>query len=222
MTDDLDLERRLADVFRAAPLDLVARPDAADALGARVRRIRRRRQAVAGGAAAGATALVVLAVAMLVPSGPGRTADPASPAPATSAAGLTMTGGAAGPLALGMDEAQARATGLVTGTGTPLDGLPGCRTLAGRRGVVGLRSSEGRVVSIDGDAFTGTAEGVRGGDPLARLRSRYPQARADAGGGYAVGVPGRPDAVYRFTVSDEGPVRVTSVRLESTDPGRCG
>jgi hypothetical protein len=234
-SDDLDLDRRLGELFQAPALDLAPRAGATSAVLIRVRQARRRRRAMqvaVPALAAAVVAGVLLSVDTLPTLGAPAPAPPAAVPTVPAAPGeLEMAGTAVGPLRLGMSTAQAEATGLLTGPGTTSDSArPDCLHYSAERSIQLVEIGPRGVHRIMVSPFIHTPQGIAVGDEYKKLHAGYPASvpavPTDADDGFRVPVPGQTGAWYVFELeqADNGQpptqqTRITSVSLTNDDPG---
>jgi hypothetical protein len=218
--DNLDLDRRLTDLFGGSSLDLVPRPGATGSVLGRVKRARRRRRViqVVGPAMAAAcvigTVLVTqgnLGLAAPVPPAGTSTATTPSVTVAPDGSELEMTGTSVGALRLGMTAAEAEGTGLLDRSSRSTDEeKPSCTRYSGsNKGVVRAAIGSRGVAEIQVYPFIHTPQGVAVGDRYQDLRAAYPAA-----------VPATPDGRDRYLVPVPGTTESWfAVRLESPSDG---
>lgn len=227
MREDVDLERRLGELFAADDLTVVPRPGATATVLRGVRR-RRRRRRLAGAAAGCAAALVAVLLTprlMTHHDGP-DVLDPAETlTPPRTSTELQMVGTAVGSLRLGMSRAEAERTGLVTNASVQEGEPPGCLTYPGRSGITSVVLGPDGVEDIEIYPFITTPEGVQIGDPVSSAQRVYPglptRVTDDNGTTVTVPVPHEPRARYRITVAPHaGRLVVAGITLASATT-RC-
>ena len=234
----MTIEEELGRLLHDDRLDLVARPDAIEAVVAGARRVRRRRTAAVG--AATAVALVAAGLGVSVLGGPSSlsTVDPAwsqtTTATTTAAPGgttvvlpphtvvetvtVTVTQGPPrpdagyGPVKFGMTEQEVAATGLVTR-------VPGGECAAftwtsdpGTVNAVLVAPGEG-VVRIKLPGGAKTSAGVGTGATLQRLKSAYPQGKQHGEHSFHVLMPGDVGWTYEFVLDAGTVVEIRMQRL---------
>jgi hypothetical protein len=223
-----DLEDRLTALFTGPDLDLPQRHDAASVVVTRVRRARRRRRALQV-AVPVVLAVPLLAVELSISSFHHQVDQPLRPSEsATSGSELPMAAGAVGSLRLGMTVAQAKATGLLDGTGSQVGTAQSpCLSYAGRRGILTVLFDQRGIVQIEVYTFIRTPERIGIGSTYGDLQAAYPTHVPFAPDGrseYRVPVAGQPGAQYLITVEAAGDStpptrlsRITDLALASTD-----
>jgi hypothetical protein len=232
---DLDLDRRLGELFNGPGLDVAPRAGATGTVLTRVRHVRRRRRALQVGMPVVTAALI--AGTVLGSQNVGLLSAPAQPAAHptqtvdadTGRTELAITGKAVGGLRLGMTPAQAEATGLVR---LPIlaaeRGRPECPSYTGKQGIQTVEMGASGVRYIEVYQFIATEQGVSIGDSYAKLQAVYPASlpvMPTSAVEVKVPIPGQSGAWYVFGLEHQDDPRqdptrqsrITHLALESAD-----
>lgn len=222
----MDLDDELRRLFHDDRLDIQVKSGAEQAVVTGARRVRRRRVALTSVAGAFAVAAVVAGGILL--SGitaprslpPADSVGPTSTAtspPPPSSSGTAAAAVGYGPLKLGMSEADAMATEVLSPQ--PQDGADGCRSFATQGNADNVKavvvSPKAGVVRITLPAFAKTSTGAGVGSTAAEVKARY-STTVDLGDRLQSWMPGEKSWYYVFTLDAEK--KVTSIRMELDTP----